>query len=83
MARKVALRCSMCGIDWPNNDLYDICPVCQDEDGTDPCNDGNPLSAKEALSMKRHAEFERFYDEWDATRPAERLSPKKLDASPA
>ena len=61
-----AYRCSICGTDWPLTGAYNECPECQEPTGH--IGDGKPLSAQEAKSKKLHAEFERFYEDWDAKR---------------
>lgn len=54
-----ALRCSDCGIAWPaDQELYGSCPVCEGETSEVA---EQPMDAEIALSAKRHADFERFY----------------------
>lgn len=76
---EIARRCSLCAIDWPDDKTYKICPSCEDEGGTDRCRDVTPLSDDEALSMKLHFEFERFYEEYDADADPSRLDPTPED----
>lgn len=60
-----ALRCSICGVDWPANaGDYSHCPACLEP--TDPVGgiDVHPLGASQARSIRLHHEFERFYAAW-------------------
>lgn len=67
-----ALRCSMCGVSWPNDHRFTKCPECGDS--TDLVGNIKPtLSLADALSQKAEAEFERFYTKWDSEQPAARL----------
>lgn len=70
-----ARRCSICGTDWPLDDAYEMCPSpnCVGLK-TDPVSNITPLPDAEALSMKNHFDFERFYEKWDESQPASRLS---------
>ena len=60
-----ALRCSMCGTDWPPQvHDYARCPACLEP--TAPiCGSGvEPLDSAEARSIRLHHEFDRFYAAW-------------------
>lgn len=60
-------HCSTCDIDWPNQgDDYGKCPVCQK--WTYVKSGVYPMDAEIARSMKNHAEFDRYYQGWCATR---------------
>lgn len=65
-----ALRCSDCGIDWPN-DLrhYAACPSC--EGRTSYMGLAQPIDAVDAMSMKSHYDFDRFLQRREAERQAE------------
>jgi hypothetical protein len=67
------LRCSICALDWPFREEYAECPSCGET--TTPFSYMKPMDDDEARSLKRHYEFERFYEKWDAEQPAERLCP--------
>jgi len=61
-AATAALRCSICGVNWPANERdYGRCPACLEP--TDLIGDGGiqPLDARQARSIRLHHEFERFY----------------------
>jgi hypothetical protein len=61
-----ALRCSLCGVDWPPYARdYGRCPACLER--TDPvCGSGvHSLDPIEARSIRLHHEFERFYASWN------------------
>jgi hypothetical protein len=64
-ATSSALRCSICGTDWPPyfHD-YGRCPTCLEP--TAPiCGSGvRPLDARQARSIRLHHEFDRFYAAW-------------------
>lgn len=68
-----ALRCSTCGIDWPNEVDYLDCPSCGEP--TDRCSVDFPVDPAEARSLKLTYEFEKFYEQWDSEHPPERLQP--------
>ena len=53
-------RCSMCSMSWPDLPLYERCPQCQDR--TDRFSDQRSIPEAEALSLKKHAEFARYYE---------------------
>lgn len=73
-----ARRCSLCLISWPNKDDFDICPQC--EGATELFRNTRPeMSLAEAYDQKRHHDFERFYEEWDAARDPKRLRPTPED----
>ena len=60
-----ALRCSICGTDWPPHaHEYGRCPACLEP--TAPiCGSGvQPLDPIEARSIRLHHEFDRFYAAW-------------------
>jgi len=38
------------------------------------------MGEDEAASLKRHADFARFYEEWDESHPVERLDPSYEEA---
>jgi hypothetical protein len=76
-----ARRCSICAADWPHRDDFKKCPECGER--TSPVSNIDAMDLREAMSRKRSAEFERFYEKWDATHPPERLEPAPLPALPA
>jgi len=59
-----ALRCSICGVDWPPDPHdYGRCPTCLEQ--TYPVGGGvRPLDSTQARSIRLHREFERFYSAW-------------------
>lgn len=60
-------HCSKCDIDWPNHSGdYGKCPVC--EKWTYVKSGVEPMDETIAMSMKSHADFDRFYQDWCATR---------------
>lgn len=61
-----ARRCSTCGVDWPNSNVYGTCPGC--EGRTDPISNADPIDIADAKSRAAHAAFERYFAEWDAER---------------
>jgi hypothetical protein len=62
-----ARHCKNCGIDWPNHLLqYKVCPKCEGK--LAGIVDGTPLPKDEALSLKRHCEFERYYQKHEHKR---------------
>lgn len=62
-----ALRCSICGLDWPVAAEYQKCPSCLEK--TDRISNCDPMSDDDAHSLKAHYDFERFYEEWDDKQP--------------
>lgn len=58
----LALRCSICGIDWPP-DLaqYRLCPSCLEATHAVVGDGVEPLDSRDARSVRLHLEFERFY----------------------
>lgn len=76
------LRCSICALNWPvDEDDYSECPQCGQP--TSPISNVKSMPKAEAKSLKLHLDFERFYDEWDAEQPPERLDPVSDDAPSA
>lgn len=67
----IARRCTICAQNWPDDVQYKTCPECEGD--TFRARNVTPMSEEEAHSLKAHAEFERFYEEWDSEKPAERL----------
>jgi Zn finger protein HypA/HybF involved in hydrogenase expression len=64
-----ARRCSTCGIDWPNHNLkYKVCPKC--EGSLFATTSGTPMPEDEALSLKRHCEFDHYCQKRDYERLA-------------
>jgi hypothetical protein len=61
----VGRRCEMGCETWPDDTLYSICPNC--EEPTRRFTRMSPLSAEEALSKKKHADFERWCEANDRT----------------
>lgn len=58
-----ALRCSVCGIDWPDDPAhYRTCPGCLGPTNTISGSGVQPLDPREARSIRLHHEFERFYE---------------------
>jgi hypothetical protein len=72
-----ARRCDLACAPWPAKPPYKVCPECQEP--TKVVSNDTPLSDDEAQSRARHAEFERFYEEWDASHDPERLVPGEDD----
>jgi len=63
--RSGALRCSLCGIDWPANAEYSRCPACLEPTNPIGGRDVHPLDCTQARSIRLHHEFERFYASWN------------------
>lgn len=61
----MCLRCSTCGVNWPRT--ADFCKCPEHETDTSVIT-GTPLPLDEALSLKKHFEFERFFEKWDRER---------------
>ena len=62
-----ARRCPACKTDWPTlngkTPDFQVCPEC--EKSTQVVLDGDPISLREAVSRRKHADFDRWYDaEW-------------------
>lgn len=66
-----AYRCPMCLVNWPHHSLYQPCPECGEQ--TSAIRDIEPIDADEALSRKRHADFERYCEDRDNRRFADEL----------
>lgn len=73
-----SLRCSLCSLNWPFTEAYAECPQCGDETST--MYRAEPMDADEARSLAAHATFERYYEEYDAQQPPERLVPGEAEA---
>jgi hypothetical protein len=54
----IGRRCAMGCETWPDDQQYALCPTCQER--TRRCRNVQPLHPAEALSKKRHADFERW-----------------------
>lgn len=66
-AMGVGQRCETCAVDWPITDDFEICPDCQQP--TEASAGLEPMDIETAQSLKRHFDFERYYDnEWPALR---------------
>jgi len=61
----MSMRCSPCGINWPRIADFCKCPECG---GDTSVMNSTPLPLAEAYSLKRHAEFERYFEKWDRER---------------
>jgi hypothetical protein len=60
-----ALRCSICGTDWPPHAHdYGRCPACLEPTAAICGNGVQPLDPTEARSIRLHHEFDRFYAVW-------------------
>lgn len=79
-------RCDLGCESWPDDDIFDTCPVCGEE--TERFSNLRPLSEEEATSLRLHLSFEDFYETWcndvgqpadDALEPTEEQH-KKYDA---
>ena len=66
-----AYRCSNCCVSWPPTSEFQPCPECESK--TDFIGNTDPMDAKEALSRKRHADFEKFYSERSAKQVGDEL----------
>lgn len=53
-------RCTICNLDFPPDERFALCPSC--EQPTHPGSNLNPMPMAEAMSLKNHAEFERYYE---------------------
>ncbi|HUA47981.1 MAG TPA: hypothetical protein VMA77_22275 [Solirubrobacteraceae bacterium] len=57
-----ALRCSLCGTDWPPHvHDYGRCPACLEPTAPIRGSGVQPLDPGEARSIRLHLEFDRFY----------------------
>jgi hypothetical protein len=72
------LRCSICSTSWPVLEDFKECPHC--ELPTSPVSNIKAMPKAEAFDLKRHEDFERFYQEWDESHPKSRLSTEGLRA---
>lgn len=61
-----AYHCSQCGTNWPLDPVYARCPECACATGQISV---QPIPDTEADSRRKHAEFEAFWEKWDAARP--------------
>lgn len=69
------LRCPICLTSWPVDDQFQTCPGenCEFED-TDLISNVRPsMSLEDALVEKKRLDFDRFYEEWDASQDPDRL----------
>lgn len=58
----IARRCSQCATDWPDDRLnFSVCPCCLEP--TSRARGGDPIDFDEALSLKRHFDFEHYYED--------------------
>ena len=64
-------RCPVCLVNWPPTREFTTCPECESK--TDFITNDNPMDVKEALSRKRHADFEKFYAERSAKQAGDEL----------
>lgn len=55
----VGRRCSSGCATWPDDDEYQVCPVCSES--TQRFRGLTPLNAVDAKSRRLHAEFEHYY----------------------
>ena len=59
--RRLAMRCSDCGIDWPHNrSMYARCPACLGPTQAICGPEVEPLDPGRARSIKLHHEFDRY-----------------------
>lgn len=63
-----AYRCSTCLTNWPPTTEFQACPECDER--TSFMGNADPIDPAEALSRKRHADFEKYY----ADRSAKQLN---------
>lgn len=56
----IGRRCSSGCATWPDDDQYEVCPICKEE--TRRFRDLTPLNHKDAKSRKLHAEFNDYYE---------------------
>lgn len=67
-APQAGRRCSMGCASWPDHKDFYVCPSCGEP--TTKYSNLYPLDLDEALSRKRHIDFEYFYEnDWPAQRP--------------
>lgn len=62
-----AARCSICNLNYPIDTEYDICPVCEDEDGLERIRNAEPDDPAELRRTVNFALFEREYGPADVT----------------
>ena len=66
-----ALRCRLCGINWPPDVRdYACCPACLEPTVALVGDGAKPLDWYEARSIRLHHEFERFYEARERERAA-------------
>jgi hypothetical protein len=70
-----AYRCNPCSTNWPASvkvadvtETFNPCPECDGK--TDFLSNATPIEDTEAISRKRHADFERWYADREAKRLA-------------
>ena len=75
-----SLRCSPCGVSWPEGGDYQPCPQCLGP--TSHITDA-PIDAADAWSKMTHARFDRWLDEHGRRDPVEKLEriPVKEEAA--
>lgn len=71
MSDSVALRCSLCGLNWPLDNAYRECAQCGEP--TSRSRNVTVMKSADAVSLKAHLDFERYYEKWDSDHPADRL----------
>jgi hypothetical protein len=54
-------RCDIGCTSWPDDDKYDICPICKEE--TERFSNLQPIEEDEAASLVNHLEFEEYYQD--------------------
>jgi hypothetical protein len=64
-------RCNPCSTNWPPTTEFQDCPECQAR--TAFGRNADPIDLSEALSRKRHADFNRFYEDREAKRLADEI----------
>lgn len=61
-SKMIARRCSICAIDWPDTDEFIDCPKCEVMTRRFVA---TPMDLIAAKSLKKHVEFDAFYEnEW-------------------
>lgn len=65
-------RCPICLRNWPLEQEYRKCPGCEEK--CSPVSNVRAMPADEAESTAAHLRFENFYEEWDESRPSDRLA---------
>ena len=78
MSPQVSRRCSLCALNFPDDDRFKLCLSC--DEPTDRVGNVIPMPEDEAVSMLNHKLFEAFYEKWDAEQPPleERCEPQAL-----